>query len=703
MAIVTAATRAIPEAQIKVRWREPYASEGVNTALGALDPGCYRGGYLKATSPASTLVQITPDGEADSAWVWQDLATGVALVVRYPAAVTIDLTSRFTGGGSTMPTTTSFYVYLNCTYSTGTTTAANFYVDDAAFPGGNAIPIARIVVPGGAATILDTYIHRGAAADRQVVALDRVALKHTSATFTPSGTPLAFQITGKVYWPGGTAAAWYKDQFVRLMGALSVVRTPIPYLGADTGVIKVSNVWGNAAGTTPLVADSEGFVTDPYVVLDVTHTTDTSPGAGRAWYWTRSTARAVIADDDHTAAFDAYPHADEIFTTDVDVLSVSEDPTGIWGSTVADAITTLVRAVNERMKTISYITTPAAPVLLFRSHGIAADANVMGTTVSLYWGTTLGFAIVSGGYLTATNFVEAPVAPATVASMIRVTSNAQIGAGLFTKRTGFTSLAWNTLSAWDNYVRNGDLLSTRLWDVLGILTLNSGAILAGATSTLGLTDQDNFIWGNLPGTGTDTYCHLFKSAALTTTSATKLHIYYAAAGSLVISSNAYWDEATTAWYAENPAVDAWLVVFNAVGFGFYRKDHANFGIGSWYDAPATPTWDTVMLWGSELANRLAAFPAMVGLYYDLAKVAMGAVSGATGFQRGYSAVTWHAALAAGTGLTVTATADDCYPSAGSWTITTIPDVVGCLVEGVTTASVAEGVFYYWEGTIYAHS
>ena len=33
MAILTGATITIPEAQLKVRWRETYASEGLNKAL----------------------------------------------------------------------------------------------------------------------------------------------------------------------------------------------------------------------------------------------------------------------------------------------------------------------------------------------------------------------------------------------------------------------------------------------------------------------------------------------------------------------------------------------------------------------------------------------------------------------------------------------------------------------------------------------
>ena len=698
MAILTGATITIPEAQLKVRWRETYASEGLNKALGMLDPGCYRGGYLEAQSSPNQTVKITAGTEQDNSWLWTDLATGAALVVRYLGDVAvISLASAFTGGGGTMPTTTTYYVYLDCTYSSGVATTGHFYVDTTP-ASGNAIPIGRIVIPGGATTILNSYINVGGAY-RKVAQLDRVVLKRTAAIFTPSGTPLAFHLTGKVYLPGGTAGLSDKAQYVQMAGAGSYYAGPVPYVGSDNGVIYTTNLWANAAGTTPITADSEGFVLDPYVTINTSLTSDTSPPAGVAWYWTRAVQRDLVELDDFKGAFAAHPHADQVQTRDV-----AGTPTAIASSTVGGAVATLLGAVNERISTIAPDGAPAAPVLLWRSHNIWTDAAVSTDTTSIYWGTTLGLALVTGAYINGANFVEAPVGALGPASMLRLTSNDQIGVGLFTKNSGFTTLAWNTLGSWDTYVRNGDLLGVRLWDVLGQMWFNNGVVLAGVASTLGLLTQDNFLWGNLPGTGgLDKYCHLFQSAALTST-IPRLHIYYAASGSLVVTSNAYWDDPSSRWKPDLQTADAWMLVFNDVGFGLYRKDHDNYTMAlEWFDAPGTPTWDTAMIWGSELTNRLAAFPAMVGDYFDVAKLAMGAVSGATGFQRGYSAVTWHAALAVGVGLTVTATADDCYPSTGSWTITTIPDVVGCVVEGVTTASIAEGNFYYWEGTIYAHS
>ena len=609
MAILTGATVTIPVTQMKVRWREDYASEGINKALGMLDPGCYRGGYLEAQAAPNHTVRIAAVGEQDHSWLWTDLATGTALVVRYPAGdITIDLASAFTGGGGTMPTTTTFYVYLDCAYSTGATTAGHFYVDTTA-PAGNAVAIGRIVVPGGAATILDTYINRSATY-RKVAPLDRVVLRKAAAVFTPSGSPLAFHLTGKVYLPGGTAGMSDKAQYVQLAGAGSWYVAPVAYVGSDNGVIYTTNLWTDAAGTTPIVADSEGFVLDPYVTINTSKTSDTSPPAGVAWYWTRATQRDFVTNDGFLEAFEPVPHADQVQTR-----NVAGTPTAIASSTVGGAVATLLAAVNDRISTIAPETAPAAEVLLWRSHGITSDSAVTGTTISLYWGTSLGFMAMVGGYVDGSNFYYAPVTPSGVVVALRISPTLQTGPMLLAKHGSFGGgLAWANLANWSAYTRVTNVLGASGFDiggatfnisaiianVVGLLTLDSGVTLAGGQ--IALSNDGNYVSGGYePGTaGNDDCCLVWQGGG---SSAVKSRIYFGASGVLMLTTNAQWIP-DGRWMPDSIASDAkMLSISTLLGFQMFTKRRLTAGFASGW---AILAWDGAISWlDSVIAGQLS--------------------------------------------------------------------------------------------------
>jgi hypothetical protein len=349
MAVVQ--TVVIPEAQMKVRWRETYVSEGINKALAVLDPGIYRGGYVMAQGTPNKTVKITPNGEQDSFYLWVEKTGGAALAVRYATDVTVDLSGEFTGGGGTMPSTKTYYVYMTGTYATGAPTSGAFYVDTTApSTSGNAVRLAKITIPSGATTILDSYINLSTSATpascyRMTASLDRVVVKRVELEFAaPSGTPPVFQILGKVYFPGGGASWMVRSSYVKLASTQASLLHQNPYIGDDRGRITVENFYADSGATVWATADSEGFMTNPWVKLDLTQTSDTSPPAGAAWYWTRATVRDLVTSDHFLEEFDVFPHAAEIITRDV-----AGTPTSLTAKNVSTAIEALVDAVNDRI------------------------------------------------------------------------------------------------------------------------------------------------------------------------------------------------------------------------------------------------------------------------------------------------------------------------------------------------------------------
>jgi hypothetical protein len=690
MADITTAT--VPEGQIKVRWREPYVSEGVNTALGVLDPGVYRGGYVTATSPATQAILIGLGGEADSSYLWQDLTTGVALAIRYTAAVTLDCSTAFPipGGGLVL------YVYLNATYATSATTTATFTVADAAAASANAIPLATITVPFGATTITAAMINVGPAA-RQAVALERPILQRATASFLPAGSPLAFQVTGQVFASGENALGYVR--------AVHATYRQWPYVGSDGGTYPLTGPWDSAACSSPAVADSEGFVTNPYYGVDLTLSTDATPPSGQICYWTRATARDLdLADDFHGYAEAPPVHAQELFAR-----AEAGSPTALTTDSVQAQLAQLLAAVNARVASMAPTAAPSGPVLLWRSHAIATDGAVTGTTTSLYWGTALGLAMVTGAYISGGTIYEATVSPADAVSMVRVSANAQASCGLFTKANGFTSLAWDTMASWDSYIRNGELAGNRLWDVASTLWLNSGAVLLGTTSALGLTNHNNYLYGNRPNAGgLNKYCRLFESAAFATGVA-RLRLYYADAGTLVVTSNARWDNAGVVWMPDILTADAYALIFNALGMGLWRKDKDVGGFGTgWGDAGSVTTWDSVLAWGITGTGYMTAFPVSVGSIYDRVRMCVTCDlqdAGSPHRYTGLGSATWHASLTGVGAVHVAATCISSDPAntggAADWAETIVSaDAYGALIQ-VQNGDLTASAVPYWYGDITA--
>jgi hypothetical protein len=606
--MATVQTVVIPEAQMKVRWRETYVSEGINKALAVLDPGIYRGGYVMAQGTPNKTVKITPNGEQDSFYLWVEKSGGAALAVRYATDVTVDLSGQFTGGGGTMPSTKTYYVYLSCTYATGAATSGAFYVDTTApATSGSAVRLAKITIPMGATTILDSYIDRSTSATpascyRMTASLDRVTVKRASLDFAaPTGSPLVFQITGKVYCPWGGGAWTLKSSFIQLGVAAAEFRMQGPYVGDDNGRITVATLYADSGATTLATADSEGFVTNPWIKLDMGHTSDTAPPAGTAWYWTRATVRDLVTDDRFLEEFDLFPHAEDIITRDV-----AGDPTSITGKNVAEALAILTGAINGRVPQIDPETAPSGEVQIWRSHGITEDADVTGQTITLYWGSTLGFAAIVGGYIDGGNFYRAPVAPATSVTMLRLSSDNQMGPMLLAKHGAFGGgLAWNNLANWGAYTRVGNVggasgfdigggifnITALIANVVGLLTLDSGVTLVGGQVVLG--SDASFVNGPFePGTGgNDACCLLWQGGG---SSAIKSRIYFGGAGSLMLTTNARWVQGTSKWVPDDDGWDAKMLSMSTLlGFQMSTKSSLTAGFATGW---AILAWDATISW-----------------------------------------------------------------------------------------------------------
>lgn len=128
----------VPSSLIKMRWREPYVSEGLNRKINALLPhGVVRGGRL-VTGGAGFNVTISDDAvTGDSVYAYTN-SDGIQVTVREVGDRTLDLTAA---AGSTR------YIALYVDYTIGATTTAEFraYTEAELF-GGGPVPEAAFVV-----------------------------------------------------------------------------------------------------------------------------------------------------------------------------------------------------------------------------------------------------------------------------------------------------------------------------------------------------------------------------------------------------------------------------------------------------------------------------------------------------------------------------------------------------------------------------
>jgi len=601
----------IPENQLKLRWREPYVTDGTNKALAVLDPGAYRGGYARETDPISTSFRITAEGEQDNSFLWVDKATGTALSILYGTDVLVDMAPQFSGPGGTLPSAQTWYVWLDCSYSVGAATTGKFYVTTTAPTSANAVKIARINMPNGVMSILTSYID-WSTSYRTVAHVDRPILLAKAVLKTVSTNK--FQLTGKVYLPGGTPNMGWRDYYINLLGGSGLGRWA--YTGDDGASIWVKNVWEDSGLSVGIASDSEGFVEDPWVELDVSQTTDATPPMCYVRYWTRGTLRDLVLDDQIKS--DWLPHDHALL---VSTRAKAGYPTSLTAGSAQSQIEALLTAINERISAKAPESAPASPVLLWRSHNIASDALVTGTTIGIYWGTNLGFAVIVGGYISGGNAVRALVSPGDTMVLLRLHGN--LGAGpelLSSPAAAGATRAWNIVTDWTAGLYTTDFFGAPLFKMPALLAeilfVTMGITLD--SSTLLLTNHESYISGNQPGVGgLDTYCKLFEGDG-----PPKVRIYYGN-GKLFLTYNAKWVHSMIPhWEYDLAPNDALSIgVDNTGGEAYFsiKKEFGSLTETSWLDSE----WNFESQYGKSSAGVYGKLsPDIIGYYTDSVRFAL---------------------------------------------------------------------------------
>lgn len=161
-------TLAIADASLKLRWREPYVTEGVDTAMLAHPNGCYRGFWIEETGPVSTSFMLKVDStfgtvagvSVDSFAMFNDETAGFALAVRESASITISLAAVLAWP---LAAAHDFWIWIDVNYAPNVATTAHYRVEDGLDPriaNPTAVVLGVLHVNMGAATIV---LHGGGA------------------------------------------------------------------------------------------------------------------------------------------------------------------------------------------------------------------------------------------------------------------------------------------------------------------------------------------------------------------------------------------------------------------------------------------------------------------------------------------------------------------------------------------------------------
>lgn len=535
-------TESIAISKIKVRWEEPYVSEGVNRQMTGLPPGIYRGGQIAPASTPDLTFEIGPDVEGsglftDSFYVYRDSSNGFALAVNDVADVSFDMSARFTDPGPAMPGDETWWVWLDVTYATSNPTTADYRVTDTT-PPDDAVIIGKIEMLSGDTSVIETRFVRtvrtepvpakrkdGAyvAGDEwigflsgeeawniptsaQKDALDASSTPTTSnplttyddflgkyvaqpamesKTISPAG--VKFQINTNVYVKeskasSGDFARWVKvfpDDWTHADGDK-------PLVGSDGQQIPVLRLL-RSDGTTPLVdgdADSDGFYQNPYVELDFSSTTDsTYDGDLKVFYFKRQLHNVVWGETPKNmmpfAWFQQRYHTNKVMAPDVTDL-----PESLNSGTLTSQLVALLGFINDRI--INPTANPVEPVLIWRSHNITSDAAVTGKTASTYVSNN-GLFLITGGYMNSSGeIVKAPVSELGI-TMLRMHGDADEPSITFaTKDDPTTNLDPDDSADWDTYTQNSPSYGFRFKK--GGVRIDDGAFLttmAGSTFSMG--------------------------------------------------------------------------------------------------------------------------------------------------------------------------------------------------------------------------
>ena len=125
----------VDQASVKMKWREPYVTSGVNAKDTAMALGCYRGFWIEETAVPSQSIRLrtySADGTGsgvvpDSFAVVRNTLDGYALAVREDSDVTISLAAMLVWP---LAAQTDVWISISITYTENATTVARYNVSD---------------------------------------------------------------------------------------------------------------------------------------------------------------------------------------------------------------------------------------------------------------------------------------------------------------------------------------------------------------------------------------------------------------------------------------------------------------------------------------------------------------------------------------------------------------------------------------------
>lgn len=391
--MATLASSGLSQNYLKLRWTEPYVSESTNIQNTANSPGVYRGGHVSETSPSpSQSFIVTKGSDVDSFFIVTNSSNGTTLAVRFESDITIDMSSRFTGGGGSMPGDETWYVWIEVSYAATSTTTGNVIVSDTA-PTGDEVMLAIIDMLNGDTTIQDARIRTDGSA--KTLPLRRKALvlsKKENITSLSSAT--YFQASGKVYVGNETVNA---KKFTWLAQSGSVD----PLVGSDDRLIDVEGLYKDSGLTQPVGSsdvDEDGFYDSPYVKLDVSRTGDSNyTGDLDFWFYGYYNLEDIPTDDDNAVLKFLYTHADVVQSA-----GVTGSPNSIISTDLQSVLSEVLPLLNSRFKHQASVP-PTFDTLLWRNHDVD-NSGVNEQTISIYYQEE-ELTILRGGYLSGNNIV----------------------------------------------------------------------------------------------------------------------------------------------------------------------------------------------------------------------------------------------------------------------------------------------------------
>lgn len=201
-------------AEVRMRYKEPYLTEGLNAKLAVVQPaGIYRGFRLAGTGTNGEL-QIVADGDASDHVAVYRTSTGLALTLRRTSSFLVDL-SALAG--------TTVVVAIYATYAVGSTTTAvlrtytvSEYLAAPELP--ELVVLGVVTVPSGAPISTFTYQYRTIAALKAAPGAVPVQSLLRNTSFE----------AGIVNDAGLFAAYFWEKRIASGTGEWRVVTTPAP-------------------------------------------------------------------------------------------------------------------------------------------------------------------------------------------------------------------------------------------------------------------------------------------------------------------------------------------------------------------------------------------------------------------------------------------------------------------------------------------